>query len=69
MTDIQPDRREYIKAYQRERIKFRKLNLNTGSPDDMAMMDWIDAQPEGASNYLKRLIRADMARKPERAAR
>ena len=63
MTDTQFDQREYIKAYNRERIKYRKLSLNVSRPDDMALMDWIDAQPEGASSYLKRLIRADMIKR------
>lgn len=54
------NKREYDKEYSRLHIKYRKLNLNTSKQEDIALMEWIDSQPEGASNYLKRLVLADM---------
>lgn len=54
------DQKEYSKEYQRQFIKFRKMNFNIQNRDDSAMVDWIDSQPEGTSGYLKRLVKADM---------
>ena len=51
---------EYIKGYQREFIRYRKMNFNLSKPDDTAILAWIDQQPEGASNYLKSLVLKDM---------
>lgn len=54
------DQKAYVNEYIKEKIKYRRMNFNTGKPDDMAMVEWIDSQPEGVSNYLKRLVLADM---------
>lgn len=56
------DQKKYVNDYIKEKIKYRRMNFNTGKPEDMQMLDWIDAQPEGVSNYLKRLVYADMHR-------
>lgn len=56
------DQKKYVNEYIKEKVKYRRMNFNTGKPEDMQMMEWIDAQPEGVSNYLKRLVYADMHR-------
>ena len=53
---------EYVKDYQRRNIRYRKMNFNLTKPEDTEMLEWIDRQPEGASNYLKKLVTADMNR-------
>lgn len=54
------DQKEYEKAYHKEYTKYRKANFNTLNDEDQQMMKWIDAQPEGTSGYLKRLVKNDM---------
>lgn len=54
------DMKAYIRGYQREYIVYKKLNLNAKNEDDMKMAKWLESQPEGTSNYLKRLVREDM---------
>ena len=54
------DQARYINEYHRQNIKYRKMNLNVTKPEDTAMLEWIDEQPEGASNYLKKLVEKDM---------
>lgn len=51
---------EYIKEYQRQNIRYRKMNFNLTKVEDTEMLEWIARQPEGASNYLKRLVEKDM---------
>lgn len=58
-----PKQIDYIMAYNREHIRFRKACFNDQDPKDVAMMDWIDSQPESISAYLKRLVQEDMARR------
>lgn len=52
---------EYIKEYQRENRITKKVTFNRKNPDDMAMVEWLDNRPEGIVQYLKSLIRDDMA--------
>ena len=55
------DQRKYVREYLQENIIYRKINFNAKKPEDMVIKEWLDAQKEeGISNYLKRLIRADM---------
>ena len=55
------DSNKYVVQYMKENIVHVKVSLNKSKPDDVKMMEWIKEQPEGASGYLKRLIRKDMA--------
>ena len=57
------DDAEYKKQYQRSHIRFRKMNFNVDKPDDVVMIEWLDSQPEGVSNYMKRLVSDDMIRR------
>lgn len=59
MSEKKTDWGLYRKQYQRRCIRFRKMNFNLEKPDDVKMLEWLDAQPEGVSNYLKRLVAAD----------
>lgn len=56
------DQKAYVNGYIKTKIVYRRMNFNAGKPDDMAMVEWIDSQPEGVSNYLKRLVCEDMGR-------
>ena len=56
------DQNEYIKEYQRQNIRYRKMNFNLTKDEDTKVLEWIDRQPEGASNYLKHLVLEDMAK-------
>lgn len=61
-----PKQTEKRKAYQREyrRIYMRQksINFNLANADDVELMKWLDAQEEGISAYLRRLIRKDKMR-------
>lgn len=54
------DQREYVNRYHRETIARKNVTFNRGKPDDMALMEWAEKQPEGFVAYVKRLIREDM---------
>lgn len=56
------DQRKYVNEYIKARIIYRRMNFNIGKPEDMTMLEWIDSQPEGVSNYLKRLVLQDIKR-------
>ena len=56
------DQKEYVNEYIKTTIIYRRMSFNRNKPDDMQMVEWIDSQPGGASNYLKRLVRGDMER-------
>lgn len=54
------DQREYVNRYHRETIARKNVTFNRGKPEDMALMEWAEKQPEGFVAYVKRLIREDM---------
>lgn len=54
------NQKQYVNEYIKAKIVYRRMNFNNGKPDDMTMLAWIDSQPEGVSNYLKRLVLQDM---------
>lgn len=56
------DQNKYVADYMREKIKQVKVSLNKTKQDDIDIIEWLDRQPEGASGYIKRLIREDMAK-------
>lgn len=62
-----PKQTEKRKAYQREyrRIYMRQksINFNLANVDDVELMKWLEAQEEGISAYLRRLIRKDKMRR------
>jgi len=55
------DQKQYVNDYIKTKIVYRRMNFNNSKPEDMQMVEWIDAQPEGVSNYLKRLVLDDMS--------
>ena len=57
------DQNRYVQQYLHQFRAAKSLTFNKKNPDDMAMLEWIDSQPEGVNKYLQRLIREDMARK------
>lgn len=56
------DQAEYVKRYHREQVIGKKVTFNRNNPDDMALLQWLESQPEGMVGYMKRLIREDMGR-------
>ena len=58
------DQSKYIQQYIHDNIKHIKVSLNKNKPEDMQMIAWIAQQEEGASGYIKRLIREDMENRP-----
>ena len=54
------DQKAYMNQYITEKIIYRRVNFARSSEEDMLMLAWLDAQPEGKAQYIKRLIRADM---------
>lgn len=56
------DQREYVNKYHRETIARKNVTFNRGKPEDMALMEWAEKQPEGFVAYVKELIRADRHR-------
>lgn len=59
------DAAEYMREYIAAKIVYRKANFAREKPEDMMLLEWIDAQPEGTSPYLKRLVLADMLAKKQ----
>lgn len=55
------DQREYVKAYAREHIVYRKASFNDQNPQDQQILEWLDTRPESTSAYIKRLILEDLA--------
>lgn len=51
---------EYIKRYQREQRIEKKVTFNRNNHEDMILLEWLMARPEGMVKYIKSLIRADM---------
>lgn len=54
------DSNKYVTEYMKENIRHIKVSLNKSKPDDVKVINWIESQPEGASGYIKRLVREDM---------
>lgn len=52
--------REYMREYVKDRVVYKKVQFVKSNEDDMQLLAWLSAQPEGISPYLKRLIRQDM---------
>lgn len=52
--------REYMREYVKDRVVYKKAQFVRSNADDMVLLEWLEAQPEGISPYLKRLIREDM---------
>ena len=59
------DQNKYVGQFIHDNIKYRQMNFNMGKPEEAAMHAWIGEQPEGSSNYLKRLVREDMAKRQQ----
>ena len=55
------DPKKYVTEYLKENIQQIRVSLNKSKEEDMKMMKWIKEQPEGASGYIKKLIKKDMA--------
>lgn len=57
------DAAAYMREYIAEKVIYKRINFAKGKPEDQELLDWIAAQPEGISPYIKRLIREDMERR------
>ena len=56
------NKRTYDNAYARNFFRSKLITFNRKNPEEMAMLDWANAQPEGGNKYIKRLILEDMQR-------
>lgn len=54
------DQGKYVVDYMKENIKQVRVSLNRTKDEDNEIIHWLESQPEGASGYIKRLIRNDM---------
>lgn len=54
------NKKKYNNEYAKNFFKSKLIQFNVQYPDQMEMFDWINAQPEGGNEYIRRLIRADM---------
>ena len=54
---------DYMKDYNNQHVKWRKVSFNDKNPDDEILKKWIDSQEEPTSAYIKRLIREDMEKR------
>ena len=54
------DAKKYMNKYISEKIIYKRVNFTRGKPEDEAMLEWIDQQPEGTAPYIRRLIKKDM---------
>lgn len=56
------DEYQYQQDYIKSNLKFKNCTFNLRKPEDVAILEWIDSQPEGATRYIKRLIKEDYER-------
>lgn len=49
----------YDMQYAKDHIKRKHIPFNDTDPDDMALLAWINRQPN-ATQYVKKLVREDM---------
>lgn len=62
--DAQEYMRGYMREYRKKTPRVRKeIAFAVQNEDDKALLDWLEAQPEEAATYIKRLIREDMERR------
>lgn len=54
------NKKKYNNEYAKNFFKSKLIQFNVQYPDQMEMLDWSNAQPEGGNEYIRRLIRADM---------
>lgn len=58
------DQKKYMNQYVQDKIEYCRINFKKSDPDDMAVKEWLmtfkGKGNEGISNYIKRLVRADM---------
>lgn len=54
------NKKKYNNEYAKNFFKSKLIQFNVQYPDQMEMLDWINSQPEGGNEYIRRLVRADM---------
>lgn len=59
------DAQEYMRGYMREyrKVKTTARKEVAFAETEKELLEWLTAQPEGFSPYIKRLIREDMERR------
>ena len=50
----------YDQEYMRQNITRKLIPFNKLKQDDMEILAWLNSRPEGATAYIKDLIRKDM---------
>ena len=51
---------KYDQEYMRQNITRKLIPFNRLKQDDMEILAWLNSRPEGATAYIKDLIRRDM---------
>ena len=51
---------KYDQEYMRQNITRKLIPFNRLKQDDMEILAWLNSRPEGATAYIKELIRKDM---------
>lgn len=59
------NKKNYNKKYANKNYRSKLIAFNRQFPEEMEMLDWINGQPEGGNQYVKRLVREDMLRREE----
>ena len=54
------DKKEYDRQYIKQNIKLVPISFNRSKPEDMRMLQWLKARPEGISAYIKALVKQHM---------
>ena len=60
------NKQNYDNEYAKKNFKSKLIPFNKLSPDDMELLDWINVQPEGGNQYVKRVCREDMIRRKQK---
>ena len=54
------DKKAYDMQYAKEHVIRKIVTFNAEKEEDMALLEWLEKQPESVAAYIKKLIRADM---------
>ena len=59
-AEAMESKRAYDYAYAKKYFRSKLITFNRKNDFEMAMLDWVNAQPEGGNKYIKNLIRQAM---------
>jgi hypothetical protein len=59
-NSVNQKKSRYDQEYMRQNITRKLIPFNKLKQDDMEILEWLNSRPEGATAYIKDLIRRDM---------